>query len=409
MSKLSELRAESDKINDRTKQLLAEHPGASWGPKQQTEWDTLMNRAGQLNVEFKAIEAEAQAAVPDWKNQDGGDVKVLRNSADIRAHYNAMSNSATRPGEDTIRIDDFMRGVAGMKSTASVHAALSTGTDSTGGYLIPSVVMPGILDALVPASALLSAGAGIVPLNVGAKSFTTAAIDNIPTASWRLESGAVAVSDPTFRAVVAAPKSLAFLFKVSRELLADAPNIGQALNTAIAQAFAKELDRVGLRGSGEAPQPLGILGTPGIQTIANGANGTALAGYANLLAATQAILQADAPAPLAAIMSPRSLIKLAGLTDSTGQPIEKPSMLENWKLIATSQVPNDLTVGTSSDCSEIYVGDFSKVQFMMREQMSIQVANELFAGTGEIGFICHVRADVAVMYPKAIAVVTGVR
>jgi HK97 family phage major capsid protein len=275
--------------------------------------------------------------------------------------------------------------------------------------MIPSVVMPGILEARVPASALLSAGAGIVPLNAGAKSFTTAAIDNIPTASWRLESRTVAVSDPTFRAVVAAPKSLAFLFKVSRELMADAPNMAQALNTAIAQAFDKELDRVTLRSSGVAPQPLGILGTLGIQTVANGANGTALAGYANLLAAIQAILQADAPAPLAAIMSPRSLIKLAGLTDSTGQPIEKPSMLENWKMIVTSQVPNNLTVGTSSDCSEIYVGDFSKVQFMMREQMTIQVASELFAGTGEIGFICHVRADVAVMYPKAIAVVTGVR
>jgi hypothetical protein len=46
---------------------------------------------------------------------------------------------------------------------------------------------------------------------------------------------------------------------------------------------------------------------------------------------------------------------------------------------------------------------------MMREQMSIQIAHELFASTGEVGFICHVRADVAVMYPKAIAVVTGVR
>ena len=409
MSRLTELRAEADKLNARTKQLLEEHPGASWGPKQQTEWDTLMNRAGQLDVEFKALDAQAQASAPAWKNPEGGDVKVLRNSADIRAHYSAMSNSTARPGEDPIRIDDFMRGVAGMKSNASVHAALSTGTDSTGGYMIPSVVMPGILEALVPSSALLSAGAGIVPLNAGAKSFTTAAIDNIPTASWRLESGTVAVSDPTFRAVVAAPKSLAFLFKVSRELLADAPNMAQALNTAIAQAFAKELDRVALRGSGVAPQPLGILGTPGIQTVANGANGTALAGYANLLAATQAILQADAPAPLAAIMSPRSLIKLAGLTDSTGQPIEKPSMLENWKMLATSQVPNNLTVGTSNDCSEIYVGDFSKVQFMMREQMSIQVASELFAGTGEIGFICHVRADIAVMYPKAIAVVTGVR
>ena len=166
---------------------------------------------------------------------------------------------------------------------------------------------------------------------------------------------------------------------------------------------------MGLRGSGASPEPRGILNTAGIQTVANGTNGAALAGYSNLLSATQSILQADAPAPLAAIMSPRSLVKLAGLTDTTGQPIEKPSMLANWNMIATSQIPNDLTVGSSSDCSEIYVGDFSKVHFMMREQMSIQVASELFAGTGEIGFICHVRADVAVMYPKAIAVVTGVR
>lgn len=46
---------------------------------------------------------------------------------------------------------------------------------------------------------------------------------------------------------------------------------------------------------------------------------------------------------------------------------------------------------------------------MMREQVRIQPAKELFAGTGEVGFICHMRADIAVMYPKAIAVVTGVR
>lgn len=350
MSRLAELRAESDKINARTKQMLEDFPGASWGPKQQTEWDTLMNRAGQLNAEFSTLEAQAQAARPDWKNQAGGDVKVLRNTADIRAHYAAAQTGGTG-SEGPIQIDDFMRGVAGMKSSRGVQAALSTGTDTAGGYMVPSVVMPGILEALVPASALLTAGAGIVPLDAGAKTFTTAAIDSIPTAAWRLESGNVQVSDPTFRAIVAAPKSLAFLFKVSRELLADAPNMAPALYTAIGQAFAKELDRVGLRGSGVAPQPLGNLGTAGIQNVGNGTNGTALAGYANLLAATQAILQADAPAPTAAIMWPRSLVKLAGLTDTTGQPIEKPSMLANWNMLATSQIPNDLTVGTSNDCS----------------------------------------------------------
>lgn len=68
-----------------------------------------------------------------------------------------------------------------------------------------------------------------------------------------------------------------------------------------------------------------------------------------------------------------------------------------------------MTVGTGKDCSEIYVGDFSRVNFMMREQMSIQLAKELYAGTGEIGFFCHVRADVAIGYPKALAVISGVR
>lgn len=66
-------------------------------------------------------------------------------------------------------------------------------------------------------------------------------------------------------------------------------------------------------------------------------------------------------------------------------------------------------MGTGKDCSEIYVGDFSRVKFMMREQISIQLAKELFAGTGEVAFICHVRADVAVDYPKALAVITGVK
>jgi hypothetical protein len=37
------------------------------------------------------------------------------------------------------------------------------------------------------------------------------------------------------------------------------------------------------------------------------------------------------------------------------------------------------------------------------------LAKELFALNGQVGFVCHVRADVAVQYPAAFAVVTGVR
>lgn len=408
MSRLAELRHESDQISARTKAMLEQFPGNKWGGTQESEWAGLMARAGEVHAEITSLQAANEQAGRDWTNEDGGRVKVLRNAADFRAHYANMQGGAPRNGEQ-IQISDFLRGVAGMKTTAGVSAALSVGTDSSGGFAVPSLVMPQILEALVPASSLLSAGAGIVPLSEGAKQYTTAAVDNIPTAAWRLESGNLAESAPTFRAVVAAPKSLAFYFKASRELLADASNMDAALNVAIAQAFAKELDRAGLRGTGTNPEPRGILNTVGIKTVSNGVNGAALAGYGNFFSGAQELLSANAPMPTAAIMSPRSLVKLGGLIDTTGQPLRRPEMLSGMTMLSTSAVPNTLTVGTSTDCSEIYIGDFTKLAFMMREQVSIQVAKEAFATTGEIGFVCHVRADVVLTHPACFAVVTGVR
>jgi HK97 family phage major capsid protein len=407
MSRLAELRHEHDQISARTKELLEQYPGNKWGAAQSNEWDSLMSRAGEVHAEITAVQAANEQAGRDWTNEAGGTVKVLRNAADFRAHYANKPGTAGR-GEQ-IQISDFLRGVAGMKTSARVSAALSVGTDSSGGFAVPSLVMPQILEALVPASSLLSAGAGIVPLGEGAKSYTTAAVDDIPTAAWRLESGNLAESAPTFRAVVAAPKSLAFYFKASRELLSDASNMNEALNVAIAQAFAKELDRAGLRGTGTNPEPRGILNTLGIKAVSNGVNGAALAGYGNFFTGAQELLAANAPMPTAAIMSPRSLVKLGGLTDTTGQPLRRPEMLSGMTMLSTSAVPNNLTVGTSTDCSEIYIGDFTKLAFMMREQVSIQVAKEAFATTGEIGFVCHVRADVVLTHPACFAVVTGVR
>lgn len=334
--------------------------------------------------------------------------RALRTAEEFRAHYRTEE---PQPWDsEQIGIADFVRAVAGLSGTSEVaKRALSIGTDSAGGYLVPFAVMPRILEALAPVSSLLTAGAGIVPIEFGAKTYTTAAVNAIPTASWRAESGNVATSDPAFRNVVATPHSLAFQFKVSRELLADAENMEGALLAVIAQSFAKELDRAGLRGSGTSPEPRGILNTSGIQAVTNGTNGASLGSYANIFSAMQSILQADGPMPTAAIMSPRSLVKLSGLTDTTNQPIRVPPKLESMRLVATSQIPNNLTVGSSSDCSEIYVGDFSNVQFVMREAMSVQLLRELYASTGEIGFMCHVRADVQVLYPAAMAVVTGVR
>lgn len=341
-----------------------------------------------------------------WCNAKGQPMKVLRNAADIDGYYRGKANNSR---SENISLGDFFRGVANMPTTPAVRNALSEGTNTSGGFTLPSVVMPQILSALVPASSLLQAGMPVVPLNDGAKSYTTAIVSGVPTAAWRAENGAVAESDPVFSASQVVPQSLSFFFKISRELLADSPNIEQALLTAIGQAMAKELDRAGLRGTGTAPQPRGILNTAGIQSITNGANGASPTSYANLLSAVQALLNADAPMPTAAIMAPRSLVKFAGLADSTGQPLSRPSLIADLPMLSTSQIPTNLTVGTSNDCTEIYLGDFSKMALMLRESLSVQLLSEVFAGNGQLAFMCHCRADFAVLYPAAFAVITGIR
>lgn len=352
--------------------------------------------------------AFAQHQGPDTPEEVPGVIqsfKALRTAGDFKAHYSKQASSTEKVG-----LSDFVRAVAGMKTSEGAIQALGRGQDTAGGYAVPHTVMPEILSAMTPASSLMQAGVGVVPLDQGVKSVTSAVVNAIPQAAWRTESGALAMSEPTFRGVTAVPQSLAFMFKVSRELLADAPNMEAALRIAIGQAFAKELDRVGLRGSGTAPEPRGLLNTDGVQAVDfGGANGASLASYAPILQGIGAVMNADGPMPSAVIGAPRSVISLAGLVDSTGQPIRKPELLQNLPILHTSQVPVNLTVGTGKDCSELYVGDFRGMYFLMRENVSIQLLREAFASTGEIGFACHVRADVVIPYPQTFAVVKGVR
>ena len=407
MSKLSELREERARLVEQSEAANNKYSDRPMPAAEAANLNKTLDRIDDIDREIKREGRQAQAAADsaDAMSVNGADVCIMRKAADFRAHY----RKDVRASDTSISFADFMRGVAGMPTTEGVRAALSEGTAADGGHLVPSIVMPQVLEALTPASSLLSAGAGILPLDMGSKTYTLAAIDTVPTAAWRLENGNVAESQPVFRACLAAPQSLSFYFKVSRELLSDAHGMQDALVIAFAQAVAKEIDRAGLRGTGTAPEPRGLSNTSGILAVSNGANGAAFASYANFFTGLQSILQADGPMPSAAIMSPRSLVKLGGLTDTTGQPLRVPSMLEKLQLLSSSQIPNTLTVGTSADCSEVYIGDFTKLIFAMREKISIAKLDQLFATAGQVGFLCHVRADVLVTYPKAFALVTGVR
>ena len=258
------------------------------------------------------------------------------------------------------------------------------------------------IDALRAASVVQRAGAQTVPLTSDNLSIAKVASD--PTPAFRNEAAAVAESDPTFTTVTFTPRSLMVLVKCSRELLDDSLNIGSALPNMITSAMAAEMDRVALEGTGVAPQPTGLRLQSGIGDTALNA---ALTSYAPFITAQTGILTANGGPVNAIIMHPRDAGTLAGLTDTTNQPLNVPPAISGIPMLTTSSIQVD--AGSGNDESNIYVGNFSNLMIGMRNNIRIEVLRERYADTHQYGLVAHMRFDVAVQHAAAFHTITGVQ
>ncbi|MCB0020662.1 MAG: phage major capsid protein, partial [Anaerolineales bacterium] len=257
------------------------------------------------------------------------------------------------------------------------------------------------IDAARKVATVFRAGAITVPLSSDSQAIAKVATDPVP--AWRAENGAVAEGDATFAQVTFTPRSLAVLVKCSRELLQDSLNMESLLPQVMAAAMAVELDRVALFGTGTAPQPRGVVNFSGVQEIEHDDD---LASYGPLIAARTLIKTANHAGVSAYIMSPRDEGTLAGLTATDGQPLLLPPAIASVPMLASTSVPTNEGTGTNE--STIVTGDFSKLLIGIRHEIQIQVLQELFAGNGQVGFIAHLRADVAATHENAFAKITGI-
>ena len=305
-----------------------------------------------------------------------------------------------------ISFGDIVRGMATGKATPEVRNSLSEGTDSQGGYTVPSILLPQLIDKMRAQQTVVRAGARTVMLD--SMKTTIARLDTDPTAAWRNENAAVANSDAVFSAVVLQPRSLAVIVQLSMELLEDSINLNEAMQRAFSGSFAVELDRVALFGSGTAPEPRGIFNTSGIGSVSMGTNGLALSNFDPFIDAWQSLADANSPEPTAAIMAPRTSAKIAKLKDTQNQPMRKPPLIEALPMYSTTSTPITQTQGSSSVASSIIVGDYTQLLFGIRTDLRIQLLRELYAATGQYAFLCHLRADVAVEHPAAFCKIIGV-
>jgi HK97 family phage major capsid protein len=296
----------------------------------------------------------------------------------------------------------FLRALVVQDKTEVERRALSEATDSAGGFTVPDILSAELIDKARAESVVMQAGAQTVPLTSDKNTIAKVLTD--PTPSWRAEAGAVANDDATFGAVVLTPRSLAVAIDISAELMADSLNLSTALPNILAAAFAVELDRVALIGSGSDPEPRGVSNTTGIGTFAQDA---LIANYGNLSKARTGILTFNRGPVSAYIMHPRDEGGFVDLVDVDGQPLRAPDAVSKIPMLTTTSLPVD--GGVANNESTIIAGNFAHLIVGIRSGVQI----ELFKGPKYISnlqytMVAHLRADIAVQDPKAFYTLTGV-
>ncbi|MCW0235306.1 MAG: phage major capsid protein [Ferrovibrio sp.] len=288
----------------------------------------------------------------------------------------------------------------------SEFRTMAISPSSSGGYAVPAPLSAQFIDKMRKQAAVVRAGALVVPMTSNTLTFAKNAGD--PTVGWKSENSAFSASDMTLDAVTLTARVIGGYVKMSNELFNDAPNIGTAVENALAQGCGLELDRVCLVGSGAAPEPRGIYETSNVNSYTLDA---ALTNYDPVSRAVQ-LVREDNHEPTAMIAAPRTYGEFDRLKDTTNQPLQPPKSFTDLQHYASGNVPTDMDTGGSPANQTIaFVGDWSNVVIGLRNDIELLVTNT--GGDGTTSGITHyqvfvrvvMRADVALFHPEAFAII----
>ena len=101
------------------------------------------------------------------------------------------------------------------------------------------------------------------------------------------------------------------------------------------------------------------------------------------------------------------------MVDTTGQPLNAPPSYNDLEKFSTSQIPVNL--GTGTDESEAFLGDFSKLMIGMRTNLTLEVSREASDSTNsafedmQVWVRIYLRADVQLAKPDQFVYMSGIQ
>lgn len=309
----------------------------------------------------------------------------------------------------------FHRGMTQKGAEKRTASATGGSNGSEGGVNIATNV-GGIIDALSPYMVLANMGIqrfdGLVGNLVLPRNTST------PAAAWETETGSANDLTPVWGKITMSPKRLAGYIPVTSQLMIQSSNdIENYIRQYLLSCMAVSLEAAAIKGGG-SNEPTGIIANSdvlvtyagnaaAVGTNANGANQV----YADWVNLMKKVMENNGT-----LLAPSYLTNPTVLGDAMIRPkqssgvegnfiVNNPALAPTgYGLNVTSNVPNNLTKGTSSDLSALIFGDFSKLAIASWGGMSILVDPYTSSLAGTTNIVLNSFVDVGVLQPKSFAV-----
>lgn len=267
--------------------------------------------------------------------------------------------------------------------------AMSIGTDSSMGYFVPNEILAGYIELLRAESVLFQLGATVLD-NLQGIPVTLPKQTGGATGYWVGENESITESELTTGMISLTPKKVGALVKVSNETLKYTnPSTEALIRNDLFTTIALKIDYAGFKGSGSEHEPRGIANTPSINTVTIGTNGGTVT-FDHLYDMQYALQAANAyRGKLGYVFHPavrRRLVKtkIAQFTTDTAgeyliQPMVSEQALVSWMghpYQMTTQLPIDLEKGISTNCTEVYFGNWSELLIGMWGGIELMASKE---------------------------------
>ncbi len=289
-----------------------------------------------------------------------------------------------------------MRSKAGFE----VKNALQVGTDSEGDYLVPDEFEHTLVQALEEEN-IFRGLATTIQTSSGDRKIPVVATKG--EASWVDEEGTIPESDDAFGQVSIGAYKLATMIKVSEELLNDSVF---DLENYIAVEFGR---RIGNKEEGAffigdgVGKPTGVLDATGGGQLGKTTSGATSISFDEIMDLFYS-LKSPYRKNATFLMNDSTVKAIRKLKDGNGQYIWQPSMSASTpdmvlnRPILTSTYMPEIAAGNKT----VVFGDFKYYWIADRQGRSFKRLNELFAVTGQVGFVATQRVDGKLILSEAV-------